>query len=274
MDDEYENVPYQTWDSIVERLEGMRGPFEESAGADNEYRNRALDHQIASAKAARENALKIAQLQASTSRYGVDVASRDTMAKLKENARQFDASHGLDLAKTYVQYSSTPDLMFARNDLMYALGRVGQAQGQGMSNAMPAPIASNPQQPQPKTYQDFAALASYNGSTVPGAGGGGGAGQAQSGGGGTQTDPRVSAASAVMKASAPSAGSGTDGQDWAALEAIRNIYSLALPGSLERLGPERQKIVQAGMARLGYDPNLVTSEYKRSLPGNQSPLLA
>jgi hypothetical protein len=263
----------------------------EMAGEENAYRRRALEAQMESARAARENAMKIAQLQSETSRYGIDAQRATAMAQLKENARQFDASHGLEIAKAYTAFSSTPDMMFARNDFLSAMGRVGQSGG------LPAPISSQGS-PQAKTWQDFAAIASYNGSQVPGAsapsaaresqaqpaaasgsspaasGGGSAAASTGAAGASSGTDPRVTAANAVMKAIPPSETPGTDGQDWAALEAIRNLFTAAKPGSIERLGAPRTKIAMAGLARMGYDPETVLEEYKRAAPGQQSPILA
>lgn len=261
MDDDYDAVGAYNYYSQEEQE--VAAAIDEASG----YEREALEAQKESASAARANALKIAQLQASTSRYGIDAQSATAMRALKENARQFDAAHGLDIAKAYTAFSSTPDMMFARNDFMSAMGRVGQ----GLN---PAPIASQGQ-PHAKTWQDFASIAQYNGSQVPGGGGGGGGGSAQStGGGGTSTtDPRVTAANAVMRAIPPSETSGNDGQDWAALEAVRNLYSAAKPGSVERLGAPREKIAMAGLARMGYDPAAVALEYKRTLPGQMSPLL-
>jgi hypothetical protein len=110
-----------------------------------------------------------------------------------------------------------------------------------------------------------------------GGGGGGGGGSAApggGGGGGGGGDPRVSAANAVMRAIPPSEGPGGTGQDWAALDSIRNLYFAARPGQVERLGAQRRKIAEAGLARLGYDPRLVEEERRRSLPGQGSARMA
>jgi hypothetical protein len=166
--------------------------------------------------------------------------------------------------------------MFARNDFMSAMGRVGQ----GLT---PQPAITQQPGPQAKTWQDFSALAQYNGSQVPGAesGGGGGGGSSQpaasSGGGGeakAPPDPRVQAAGAIMKALPPSESPGADGQDWNAINAIVEMYKSGRPGVEARLGPARTKIAMAGLARQGYDPALISEEYNRSLPGQQSPMLA
>jgi len=258
--------------------------LQEAAGAEDEYRTRALEAQMKSAAAARENAMKIAQLQSKTQRYGIDVQAKTEMENRLERAREFDASHGLEIAKAYTAFASTPDMMFARNDFMSGMERVGQG-------LHPSPAMSQGT-PHAKTWEDFAAIAQYNGSQVPGASSGGGGSQpaqasASGGGGGANTastssvgassggtDPRVTAANAVMKAIPPSDTPGADGQDWAALEAIRNLFTAGAPGSVERLGKPRTKIAMAGLARMGYDPDTIMEDYKRALPHQASPLLA
>lgn len=238
--------------------------WQESSG----LQRRQIESQIEDARKGRENAMEIANLQAQTSRYGTDVQRDTRLAELKQNQQQFDATHGLDLqkygldvAKAYTAYASTPDMMFARNDFLAGMNRVGQ--GLGPRNVMSSGT------PQAKGWQDFAALAGFNTPAVQAGrsqgGGGNVAPQGPTGGGGT--DQRLSAANAVMKAMPPSDGDGYDGQDWEALNAIRSLYSARRPGSVERLGKERQKIANAGLARMGYDANLVNEDYRRTLPG-------
>ena len=237
--------------------------WQESSG----LQRKQIEAQIEDAKKGRENALQIAQMQDATSRYGTDVASRDRMAQLYQTQEQFNATHGLELAKAYTQFSSSPDMMFARNDFVNAVGRVGQ--GLGPRNVMSQGT------PHANTWQDFAALSGYNTPAVQAGrsqGGGGGSPQmnASGGGSGSGTDQRTSAVNAIMKAMPPSDDDGYDGQDWEALNAIRSLYAARRPGSVARLGKERQKIANAGLARMGYDPNLVNEDYRRTLPGNQS----
>lgn len=272
LEDDYENIPAAQYAEDSPYMQQIQAALQEASGS----QARALKAQMDNARAARENAMEIAQLQASTSRYGVDVASKDRMRALKENARQFDASHGLEIAKAYTAFSSTPDLMFARNDFLQGMGRVGQG-----LNVQPYHSQGTPQA---KTWQDFAAIAQYNGSTVPGGGqspGGGGNGAQQAaaaaGGGGeakAPPDPRVQAATSIMKALPPSDSPGADGQDWHAINAITEMFKAGRPGSLERLGESGQKIALAGAARAGYDPLRLMEDYKRSLPGQKSPLLS
>jgi hypothetical protein len=239
------------WDQYIATIQQA---IKESSGwARIQEENRLKD-----AKAGRENAYKIAELSAKTSRYGTDQQTKMQLAQLQQADRHFAANHGLEMAKAYTQFAQTPDMMWAQADFKSALGNVSQ----GYS---PAPIAASAS-PKPKTYDDFAALSNY-----PGGGGTNSGGNATADPGGrTGTDPRVSAANAVMKAIPPSQTPGNDGQDWAALRAIENLYMAGRPGEVERLGAPRRKIAQAGLARLGYSPELVEQDRMRALPGQGS----
>lgn len=218
-----------------------------------------LQAQREDALKALENAKAIAQIQADTSRYGTDQTRQQQMAELQEKQRQFDASHGLAYADAYAKYASTPDMMWALNDFK---GAVGAASNGGYQT----PIAGRTA-PHAKTYEDFAALTGYGQGMARGGGGGGANG---AGGSAAGTDDRLKAMRAVAQAIPPSETSGHDDQDWAALNAIKQLYFAGRPGSVERLGAERRKIAQAGIARLGYDPRLVEEEYRRGLPGQGS----
>ncbi len=218
------------------------------------FQLKQLEAQRDDALKGRENALTIARLSASTSRYGTDQQTMLQLRQLEQQQSQFQANHGLELAKTYAQFASTPDQAFAMNDFKSALGRVSQ----GYS---PAPMASQGA-PKAKTWEDFAALSQYGG------------GGKNTGDGGGSGDTRNKAIKAVTEAMPPSDGAGHDDQDWAALSAISALYQAGLPGSVERLGAPRRKIAQAGLARAGYDPAAVEYERMRGLPGQQSARLA
>jgi hypothetical protein len=284
----------QRWDSYIAQIQAA---LQASAGAQSEWQREQLKAQLKDAEKARQNAYKIAQLSAETSRYGVDVGRQNMLDQLKENARQFDANHaleqqkfGLSVADSYTRYSQTPDLMFARNDLMEGLSRAGV----GLAST---PLSGRAEQPRPKTWEDFAALSGFTANAgVPGeqpteriqpvrsgdpTGRSTDAGMAEGVMPGTPAsgneagpDPRERAVRAVMQAIPPSETPGTDGQDWAALAAIRNLYFAGRPGTVERLGASRRKTAQAGLARLGYDPARVEEEYRAGLPGQQSSRLA
>ena len=253
----------EAYDAYIARLTQA---WQESSG----LQRKQIEAQIDDAKKARENALAIAQMQDATSRYGTDTSRDLRLAELKQNQRQFDASHaldmqryGLDVAKAYTEYSRTPDMMFARNDFMNAMGRTGQ--GLHPQNVMSQGT------PQAKGWQDFAALAGYTTPTVQaGRSQGGGGSMAPQGPTGGGTDQRQKAVQEIMKAMPPSDGDGYDGQDWEALNAIRSLYAARRPGEVERLGKPRRQIAQAGLQRMGYDPALVESDRQRSLPGQRS----
>lgn len=238
-------------------LEQQQAAYTASSG----YQNRALQAQIDNAKRQRRTAIKTAEIAADSSRYATDTQRETAERQLAQQAAHFQQTHGLEVAKAYTQFASTPDMMWARNDFVGALDRVGQGLGpQSVWSQAP---------PRAKTWQDFAALSGYGGNPAVAAGQGGaqmsmdgGAG----GGAGGGTDARLKAMQAVGKAIPPSDTPGADNQDWAAINAIANLYAAGRPRDVAALGPQRRKIAQAGLARAGYDPALVEEEYRRGLP--------
>jgi hypothetical protein len=166
-----------------------------------------LQAQIDNAKQAQANALKIAKLQSSTSlgvanigaaasKYGVDVGRQNLLDQLKENQRQFDANHDLDMQKfglskdqfqetkrqfgltfgegqrqfdlTYGLQNRQLGLDYAKAytqfaqtpDMVWALNDFKGATGRAAAGLGQAPLdASNA--PNPKSQSDFAALANY-----------------------------------------------------------------------------------------------------------------
>jgi hypothetical protein len=217
-----------------------------------------IEAQIADSKRGLDNQIKIAELNDRTSRYGIDERTKVELAQLEQNDRQFWANHGLemqrfglDTAKAFTEYGRTYDDIWALQDLKHAVGRVSNNQG-------PAPLASHGS-PHAKTWEDFNVLRQYGGGDAQS---GGGAGMGDGGG-----DPRVKAATGIMKALPPSESQGQDGQDWSELRAIESLYLSAKPKQVEMLGTERRKAAQAGLGRLGYNPALVEEERRRALPG-------
>lgn len=239
--------------------------WEESSG----LQRRQIESQIEDAKKGRENAMEIAQLQAQTTRYGTDVQASTRMAELRQNQAQFDQTHGLDVAKAYTEYASTPDRYFQLGDFTDALSRTGAGMGPRRYGATGTPQA--------KSWEDFAALQGFNTPAVQ-------AGRSQSGGGGPQasgagsggggSDPRISAASAIMKAIPPSEGDGYDQSDWSALNAIQSVYQARKPGSFERLRPGQQKMFASGLSRMGYYAPDAIEDMRRAAPGQKSVRLA
>lgn len=266
--DEQANQAVEAYDRYIATLTRA---WQESSG----LQRTQIEAQIEDAKKARANAMEIARIQSGDSRYGTDTQRRTRLDELQQNQRQFDATHaldmqryGLDVANSYVKYASTPDMRWSANDFDTAVARTGVGGFPQQARAQ-APA-------QPKTWESWAALSGYNTPVVNagaggGSGGGGGAGSAGgAGAGGGSKDLRMNAAQAVMKAMPPSDGIGHDAQDWAALDAVKNLYFSGRPGEVERLGAPRRKIAQAGLARLGYDPALVESDRQRALPGQAS----
>lgn len=268
------------WDQEVERV---RQALAQSAGWDREKKTLEL----ADAEKGRANAWKIAELSAQTSRYGTDRNAEVQLAQLKETQRQFDQNHGLEMQKfgleekkyglnvadSYANYAQTADQAFAMNDFKDAMGRVGQ----GLSPSM---VGSNGATPHAKTWEDFAALSGFSSLPVVQQGQAanqpfaeGPAGMAQQGGAGAgagSADPRIKAMKAVADAMPPSDSVGHDEQDWAGLDAIKNLWFARKPGQVERLGQARRQIGMAGLKRLGFDPNLVEQDRIRAGVGQGS----
>jgi hypothetical protein len=168
-----------------------------------------LQAQLEDAEKGRANAYKMAQLTAETTRYGIDAQRATAMAQLKENARQFDATHALDMQKFGVAYAgaateylSTPDRFFQAADFINMSGRALGRTADGSQG--PQPYLANGQ-PTPKTEADFAALAGYtmptpgqlgqpvqgSASPYPASGGGGGGATVAPPASGAPTTPKA-----------------------------------------------------------------------------------
>jgi len=269
------NAAYQRW--LGSPLGQAQDTAAESAAS---YARQQADAQMANAK--QELSLKVATLKQQGRYQEADIAlkkgdqqiSRDRLAQeLKIHQDTFGLQQqqfGLDRAKTYADYASTPDRLFMLGDLNSALTRAGQGLG-------PQPYGATGQ-PVPKTMAGFDAL-----SAPPGGGGSGGGasgssmlGSGQMGasgasadvsggaGSGSTTDPRSSAIQSIMKASPASDELGLDGNDVAALGAIQNIIKMKNPGVLQRMRPGQQQAFSAGASRLGYYAPDVVSDLKRS----------
>ncbi len=222
---------------------------------------RQIEAQIEDARKGRENAMKIAKLQDQTSRYGIDQRTASEMRSLKENQRQFDLNHGLNRAKAFTDYASSPDRFVQAGRFLNLTSRV--LAGQPGTGGNP-----NVGTPQAKTMADFDAIT----------GGGGSAGRTVDTGsaaaaGGAGSDKRVAALSAVMKAAPPSNSEGLDGNDFAVLDAAKAIYGMNLTpqqqASLDA-SPESKAILGSAGANLGYSPEEWWKQQQRSRPGQQS----
>jgi len=264
----------QEWDALVAEIQA-------ALAASSGFARWQKEQELNDAKKGRQNAYKIAQLNAETSRYGVDANRETQLAQLKQQQAQFEKTHALSLAEAYTKYASTPDMRWAAADFDSAVQRTGAGMGV-------APISTNPNQPVAKTWADFAALTGFQGNpsvqasqtTAPAGsgdptrsvqpGGGTGAGRTTDANGDGVPDQRIKAVNAVVQAIPPSGEAGNTEQDWAALNAVRALYFAGKPGSVEALGASRRKTAQAGMARLGYDVTQVEEDYQRGLPGQTS----
>lgn len=256
--DEDANEMLRRWDEHVATLE-------KAANEGTEFDRAARLRQLEDVKEGRDNAYKIAQLSNSTSRYGTDVQAKQQMADLKERQRQYDLTHGLDLerigldrAKTATDYLSTPDRYVQAGDFLDLSGQV-MAGGGGASY--------QGGRAQPKTMQDFAVLQS-------GGNPGRQIGQPGAGGAGGGTDPRVKAATDLMKQYGPSDGYGHDQNSYAVLDAAKQIFALPslTPGQQKsiRSSPQYQQMLSSAGGRLGENVAEWQYQNKRSLPGQGS----
>jgi len=161
-----------SWDSYTNDLnDALQG----SAGFEREK----LSAQLKDAEAGRANAYKIAQLSANTQKYGIDKNYESQMKQLLENQRQFDLNHalerekfaevkrqfgleyGLKYADAATQYLSTPDRYAQGMDFRQMADRaLTGAYGGGETAPGTQPYGTNVTF-QPKTPEDFAALAGF-----------------------------------------------------------------------------------------------------------------
>ncbi len=151
------------WDQYV-------GQIQQALQASSGLEREKLEAQMKDAAAGRANAYKIAQLQADTSRYGIDMQRKTALDQLKAHARPFDMNHafekekfaktfGLSYAEKATDYLSTPDRFAQGMDFRAMADRALQGMG-------PQPYGTGVQF-QPKTEQDFAVLASYGMGNTP-----------------------------------------------------------------------------------------------------------
>lgn len=261
---------------IQQQIQPVLAAIQAGAGGDLKYKYDALKAQYDDAAKARDNALKLERLRDETSRYGVDAQRQTAMAQLEENARQFDATHGLELQKLGVDtarvatdYLSTPDRYFQAGNY---LDFVGRALGKTTPYSMGAAPYGVNGQPTPKTWNDFAALSAYttpNGAASaaqPTGGGGGGGAPAPTDG----SDPRAKVLQTMVKALPPSAEDGLNDTDAAVLRAAQALYSTRLtPQAYQSLksDPDLLGMTKSAGARLGYNPDAWLAQQNRNLPG-------
>lgn len=207
------------------------------------------------------NARELAQLSAKTSRYGVDVASRDRQRELEQNMRQFEMNHGLELkkfgldekrvglqhAQTATDYMASPDRWAQGANYLALSSRV--LAGQGGAGTYGTAVA-----PRSNTESDFAVLASGGNPNATR----GSAATAATSGGGAGSDARVKAITDLLKASPPSQTLGLDENDFAVLNASRAIMNLNLTPQQQASidsNPEYRAILGSNLRNLGQNPD-------------------
>lgn len=264
-----------------EAYEQYIGVLTQAMQASSGWEREKLSAQREDAAKGLQNAMSIAKLQAETSRYGIDAQSATAMRALKENARQFDATHALDMQKFGLSYASaysdyvlTPDRYAAGADFVNMAARTISGQGG------PAPYGSTGDF-HAKTPEDFAAINKPGGTEpVPqsSAASGAAAGVPNPGisqtaqnaatGSGAGADARVKAMKAMIDAVPPSQSAGLNENDAAVLAASRALYSTNLqPGTLEAMRPDQARIFGSYVKRSGRSLDDYISSYTRSLPG-------
>lgn len=227
---------------------------------------------IARERLAQEERLKQQELQLSRERLALD--SEVQRGQL-----------GLNRAQAQAQFMSGPDMLFMGNDFRAALARADQGLG-------PQPYGANGA-PTPRTAADFEALmgppgtspggpsepimhpsvtpsrstgAMYGSGQMTSPSGAGRTNDPMNGGGRPATDPRITAANAVIRAIPPSEADGYDESDRAALAAVENIFRAAKPGAVQRMRPGQRQAFAAGLSRLGFWAPDALEDMQRSAP--------
>lgn len=258
----YENTEVARWDQYIATIQASMAA---SAGWAREQERLKYED----AKKGRDLQWKIAQLQSSG-------ADDRLLMQLKEQGRQFDANHGIEMeklglsreqfgftkeiergrlglerdrlgvsrAQTATEYLSTPDRFMQSADFLNMSGRY-------FANQPGVTPYGQSGTPTPKTEADFAVLESGGNPNA-----GRGSAVAAAGEGGAGGDARLKALTSILKAVPPSEGTGLDENDYAVLQAAKALYSTNLrPGTYERMRPGQQAIMESAGRRLGYDVN-------------------
>jgi hypothetical protein len=258
-------------------VEDLKQTADESSGFARMVALRQLDNAVKGREVQRE----IAQIQDRSSRYGVDVASRDRLRQLKEQARQFDANHGLELQKFALQRAETATNFLATPDRFAQSGNFLALSGRVAANQAGAGTYGTAVQPRGNTMQDFAVLESgqnpyaNRGSAVDAATGGGAGSTPAAGGAGA--DARQKALKTIVSNYVPSQGVGLSPDDYAVLGASHAIMNMNLnPQQQATIGSnkEYQSILGSNMKNLGQNPDAWWQRQQQSLPGQRSARLA
>jgi hypothetical protein len=258
-------------------VEDLKRTADESSGFARMVALRQLDDAVKGREVQRE----IADIQARSSRYGVDVTSRDRLRALKEEARQFDLKHGLEIEKVALQRAETATNFLATPDRYAQAGNFLALSGRVAANQPGGGTYGSAVAPRPNTMQDYAVLESgqnpyaNRGSAVDAATGGGAGATPAAGGAGA--DARQKALKAIISGYTPSQGVGVDQNDWAVLGASHAIMNMNLnPQQQATIGSnkEYQAILGSNMKNLGANPDSWWQKQQQSLPGQGSARLA
>lgn len=259
------------WD---EKIRTITAALQASSG----FERYKLQAQYDDAQKGRDNAYRIAKLQADNQRYGYDQQRQTALDQLKENARQYDKTHELDVKKqdlSEAQYisdqRSKANRLFQTMDLEQALGTIRNG-GRATTSTNVAAVDGLSTDYTGNPYLSNSGGSSSSGGTTYSASGT----SSNTGGSATtsatsQQDPRTKAARAVMDALPPSATAGLDSSAVAALNAVYHLYNAPLrQGTLESLSPTQQATLQSGSERIkqytGKSYDDLMAEYANQAP--------
>lgn len=288
------SAAYSAAERAAERAEDARkwdqyvAQIQESLRASSGWQREQFAAQLADAEKGRQNAWRMAELQASTSRYGTDVGRQNLLSQLEQNQKQFEVRHdlekqqlGLQRAQTATEYLSTPDRWIQAGQFLNLSGRV--LAGQPGSSSY-----NDVGEPRMKTMEDFAVL-ERGGNPYANRGTGadpvnramGMSGDRMSAslpqmmaGSGAGADDRVKALTQVIKAVPPSDDDGLNDTDFAVLNVARSLYRKNLTPQQQasiNSSPEYKGMLGSAGRRLGYNPNEWWAQQRRNLPGQMSP---
>lgn len=248
----------------------------EVADADIAAKKRALDIQVQQLRQAgrhHEAEMKLREGDLALSRERLAVETEIKRAELGLEQQRFGLEQedfGLRRAEAIAKYQQGPDTLFVAKDLRNALERVGAGLGPGPYGAGTEPTARTP--------------ADFEGLMAGGTGAGGsmrGSGQMTAGGQvagpgpsgeAAAPDPRVKAATGVIKALGFNDDDGIDESTAAALAAVQNIARARKPGTSQRLAsrPGLQAGFMAGASKAGYYAPDLMAEIESWNPGQGS----
>lgn len=258
---------------MIRRYDDQIAKIQQTINSANDFERHVAEVKLDDLIKARENAMKIAQLQADTSRYGYDVGRQNALDQLKENARQYDLRHGLDVQQLGLDRADKVSEWMARDDRWAQAGNFIDMSGRVLAGQPGAGTYGRAVQGRPNTEADFAVLESGGNPYAAR----GSAQTAATAGGGAGTDARVAALKKVIDASPPSAGSGHDANDFAVMQAAKAIYSMNLTPQQQasiNSSPQYKNILSSEIQGTGNNAAEWWKRQQSSLPGQGSVRLA